>query len=29
MMTHTAQRAENADEPAKMRIVRTHWANGQ
>jgi hypothetical protein len=29
MMAHTAQRAENADEPAKMRTVRTHWATGK
>jgi hypothetical protein len=28
-MTHTAQPAENADEPAQMRITHTHWTNGQ
>jgi hypothetical protein len=28
-MTHTAQPAENADEPAQMRIAHTHWTNGQ
>jgi hypothetical protein len=28
-MTHTAQPAENADEPAQMRMAHTHWTNGQ